>query len=716
VANRFRQALRLAGGYWPSQQVVGDSNDTVIAGRNVVFRGTPGQIYGETWKGISYDISSGGGTFSPVNPLINAVCATGQDSISSTGGTIGTKLKAGMLVLLDRKLYLITSMPSSNTATISPSFEGTGGTYPLTLPYTISPINGGVAYLPGGGNAVSLPRGHVLTTGSSTPIKFRWNMGADGAGGRFSSWLTVTGLPTLVPYTSDFTTPVTLGLTTPPLIDTGRVAALPGGIKQMPAGLYSLRIARGRSETIGYGNPSEASEVQVPAGYKMRIIFPPTEAGQTTWHIFGSLYSVAEGKTGPWYEIVIKTKEDVQAGAPPENLTGTWDFEYRDFEIANAQLATFDNNAPTGANLIAYFGGTVVLLSCLGGALSDVPGTRPPGPSLSPSKAYNIEGYPALAQLATGPVQDIIGYIEAEGRLYAYTRDYIHIVTLTGNADQPLTIRPLAQSSLIRSGAIVYVQGVLYGYGRKGPFRIMVGEGLQQEERAFASAVRKLTQTWAAARVCVAYDPYTSSVIFMHANDHMEPSAGGPKWVTVALAYHLNLDRWSVPCVCTHAMGSLNDYVVTSGCTVNGRALFFADQGISVWEKGQDVAGEPGQQLDWFLSTVFLDQGGEGLQKNIRRVSLTYDANLGYFGIYGGTSTEEIPLAELEVVGAVNAETSQITLPNTDHKLTSSKVFKPNCKNMRLYAVKVGAHYDGSGAPHRIDEIVVEGTIHGPQR
>jgi len=707
VANRFRQALRLAGGYWPSQQVVGDSNDTVIAGRNVVFRGTPGQIYGETWKGISYDPSAGTGAFSPVNAVITASCLNGQESIGMTGGT--SALKAGMLVLIDRKLYLVTSVRSSNAATISPAFEGTNGSYTLMLPYTICPINGGVAYLPGGGNAVSLPRGHVLTTGSGSPIKLRWNMSADGSGGRFSNWLSVTGLPTLIPYGTDFTSPVTLGLTTPPLIDEGRVAALPGGIKQMPAGLYSLRIARGRSETIGYGNPSEASEVQVPAGYKMRIIFPFSELGQTTWHIFGSLYSVAEGKTGPWYEIVVKTVQEVQAGAPPENLEGTWDFEYRDFEIANAQLATFDNNAPTGANLIAYFGGTVVLISCLGSALEDVAGTRPPGPSLSPSKAYNIEGYPALAQLATGPVQDIIGYIEAEGRLYAYTRDYIHIVTLTGNADQPLTIRPLAQSSLIRSGALVYVQGVLYGYGRKGPFRIMVGEGLQQEERAFASAVRKLTQTWASARVCVAYDPYTASVIFMHANDHIE----GTKWVTVALAYHLNLDRWSVPCVCNQ--GGANDYVVTSGCTVNGRAIFFADQGISVWEKGFG-AGDTGQQLDWFLSTVFLDQGGEGLQKNIRRVSLTYDANSGYFGIYGSTSTEEIPLAELEVIGAVNSETSTIVLPNTNHVLKSSQVFKPNCKNMRLFAVKVGAHYDGTGAPHRIDEIVVEGTIHGPQR
>jgi hypothetical protein len=700
MPQKFRQHLRFNGGFVPSQQVNGEANDTVYRGQNVIFKGSAGNIYAEAFRGWQDRTN---GTIFLINTGITVTAISGNQTITQTpaSGGMAAALRGGHMIQLDGRPYLITAVPTTNTATIQPAFQPV--TTPLPASYTIfvmptlCPMNNRLGVAFGGGNAISLPRGHILTTGIKNILQGYPNP-ASGTVVVNDIGLGVSGSPALIRAPS-FLTEIPLGFAVPVI---SAITAVGTGTKNMPAGTYSMRISRGRSETTGYGNPSEAAEVTINAGQAIRITFPAFATGQTTWRIFGSLFSVAEGITGPWYELDELTTTQVTTGGP--GGANTFDFEWRDFEIAGSQLATFDNNIPPQAEFVVLFGGIPILLSCLGQPPSDTPtaADRSPGPSLQPAKAYNIEGFPAAASLAVGPVQNIVGFVEGEGRLYVMTSDYVHIVTLTGNPDQPLTVRPFVQSSFVRHNSLVYVEGILYGYGRRGPVRISGAEGTGAEDRTFAAAVRDVTADWEAARVFVMYDPYNEAIVYIHSSDDLL----GGFWTSKALVYHLPLGIWSTPLIIQESGRDMN---VSGVATLNGRAFFVTANDLWMWDAGA-------ADRQWFVTTPFIDQSAEGLDKNIRNLAVTGRGGIGYAGVYGPLSGDPVDIGSLEAIGAGGSRSGSIVLQPTSNEVAVSKVYKLNVRNIRLYALKVGGTDVVARPRDRVDEMVLTGNVHGPER
>jgi hypothetical protein len=561
----------------------------------------------------------------------------------------------------------------------------------------------GICY--SGGNAVSLPQGHILAAGITRRLVVIGNP-APSESARTVLDTTITDDVSLVPRsetTGLFEAPRLLGLEKPPPLT---LVATASGTKNMPAGRYSMRIARASLETAGYGNPSEATEITITAGQRIEATFPPPVpvGKQTSWRVFASLYSVAEGITGPWYEIEEVAETDIAAAAARARI-----YEWRDYEIAGSQLVTFDNDLPPKASFVVMFGGSAVLVSALGSqTTAGVPVA--PGPSVQPSKGYNPEGFPAGAALAMGPVQDIVSFVEGEGRLYLATSSYIHIVTLTGNPDQPLTVRPFVQCAIVRHNAFVYVQGALYAFSAKGPIRVS-GEGTGAEDRIFAAPVRAVTEKWAAARVFVVYDPHNESILWVHSNDS-QTAAG--KWRTMVLSYSLPLGLWSTPLWIedvepinaeTHPF-QLN-MVVTGVATLGGRAyMVTSEQRLLIWDAGT-------RDQHWYLATPFIDQpSSPGQDKNIRRLSVTHrgmSSKVGVFGIQAGGS-------EPALTADVSASfTGAITLPNAGQEVTTTPVSRINVRNLRLYAIKIQGIDAATNTKHdRVDEIILDGNVHGP--
>lgn len=737
MSNKFRQSIGFTRGFVASQQVAGDSNDTVYAGQNIVFKGSPGNVYAEAFRGIDQVTPlTKAYPFEYNLPQLSVVVTEGSDIIevdgtmagdphADAGGRFGAHMPAGSMIILGRKLYLITQVLTPTKARIRPSFEGTSAhQINIGVPPMLCTMNEMLGITYGGGNAVSLPRGHILTTGSNQRV-----IGISNPAGLVDTPTTdarpteifnvpVSSKPALlnveatpIPYTERL-----LGLSVPPLVP-ANIMAMDGGSKNMPAGRYSMRIARSSLETIGYGNPSEAVEVSINAGQKIKLTFPGAEPGQTAWRVFASLYSVAEAITGPWYELVEVPEAEI--GVLPGRVR---EFEWRDYEIAGSQLVTFDNDLPPLARFVAMYAGMPILLSSRGKPITAGGPEVAPGPSVQPSKLYNPEGFPTGASLAMGPVQDIVSFVEGEGRLYAITNNYIHIITLTGNPDQPLTVRPFAQSSIIKHNSLVYVQGVLYGFSARGPMRIS-GDALGVEDRTFSAPVRDITERWEAARVFVAYDGHNEAILFIHTNDSRTAQYDNER--TMVLSYSIALGVWSTPIFLEDdiphtspdpSSGQEGDLLITGVTTLGGRVFLMQINSrrtagsIRMWDGG--TAAQP-----WYMATPFIDQGAPGMQKNIRQLSVTHRGMATKASVYGLFPDQPAP-AITESGFASSQIPNGLDMATAGGKITATAVEKINAMHMRLYAVKIaGLDTVAAGTNHvpdRVDEIVVAGSIHVP--
>jgi hypothetical protein len=705
MAQKFAQSLKVNRGFVPSQPVAGEANDTVYAGENIVFKGSPQNVYAEVFPGgleVTLKDIAGADTSIPGPSPYPIVCTytNGSDEIRRIDPpAVGIFPYAGTPIIVDRKLYLITRILAANVAKIHPAFEGTDGDY-STLPVpTLCAMNNLIGVCYGGGSAISLPKGHIMTSGIMRKLVIVTNPAPTGMARLVYHNNTLAENPGLILLNDDdtYSDQKTLGFTAPP---PPTLLAVAGGIKNMPAGRYSIRIARSSLETAGYGNSSEAVEITLTAGQRIEATFPVPTENQTAWRVFCSLYSVAEGITGPWYEMAEVKEGDLLGHVP----TRTELFEWRDYEIAGSQLVTFDNEIPPRARFMAMYGGTPVLIGALGLQQGIV---TAPGPSVQPGKPYNIEAFPPSASLAMGPVQDIVSFVEGEGRLYVATNNYIHILSLTGNADQPLTVRPFVQCAIIKHNALVYVEGVLYGFSAQGPVRVS-GEGSGLEDRIFAAPVRAVTEQWEPGRVSVVYDPHNEAILWVHSNDSLH---GGnvtfPEgfWRTMVLSYSLPLGVWSTPLWIERDDEDMNISGVT---TLGSRAYLITDTGhLLMWDH---VTGDQ----RWFMATPFIDQpGAPGSDRNIRHLTVTHRGGATKAGIFGMRAGGPEPDLKANVTASFSGEIS--VPPAGPQAVTATPVEKLNVRNMRLYSVKIMGVNDADNVRlDRVDEIIIDGNVHGP--
>jgi hypothetical protein len=727
-------------GYWPAQAYTGGPNDTIFRGRNVIFQGGPETVYAEVHPGheLIYTIPETSTVSS--SPL---TCTQGSTLVTSNALNQFLILP-GFILNIGRRLYVITAVESAGDPIggdcqfrISPPFQDTSGNYPLfNIPWLVQTTNQVLALMRGGGSIQAVPKGHFLVTGASMfflpeSTAVRILPGKYGGGltvGDFRIQGQNPGLLSFMPkegvYPSSGITAFVVGFDAPIITNLVETSYL--GVKNMPPGTYSLRIARGREETGGYGVLSEAKEVEITIeGRKMQLTFPaadnlgPGNLRQTSWQVFGSLFSVAEGVTGPWYQITEISEEEVAAAGR------IVDFEYRDYEIAGRTLASFDNDPPPRASFLSIFGGIPLLIGAYGTKPTSfgpatVPFGReyPGGPVLQPGKYINPEGFPPNAGVPIGQPEPIVGYVEAEGRVYIMSKNALHVAVLTGNDQAPVTVRPFSQSAFARQGNLLYVEGTLYGFTRNGPVRFSTEGDTGAEDKAFAAIVATDMVDWEAERVCIGYDPASQSVVYFHANDYLNPATA--KWESVAIAYHTKLGVWSTP---IDIRSATEDMHVTSCCTLAGRLHFTTNSLIfepgpladKIWVWGMGSA-----PVEWYVLTPYVDQGAEGWDKSLRGMAATYFVtNNATASIFAAQSDEQVDIAsailQSNATAASGSESLAISMTKPTSAVKTSQYIKINIARKRLYAVRFGSIYTPGAMADRVDEIVIEGFTHIPR-
>lgn len=330
----------------PTQPVSGENNGSIYRGQNMIPRGARGRLYWEVWGGIGSLSEAVADT-----TLTGTVTTTANDTAIVGSGTKFTR------DLIPGQLTTINGRPVSIRAIADDTHAAASQPCPAAAAGAGQTIKAAHTLLDADIYRASLARGNVLRT-------VKGNILFVGQGIVRLNGVVLDGSPEatpqlkvslLNPFNGAYTT-YKMGMKTPVLTT---VVGVAGGTKNMQDGTYSIMIVPARVATEGHNNPSEAIEVAITVGQKIRVTFPAMDAaaGQDAWRVYGTLRSQNQGITGPWYFIDTITTTQVAAAG------GTYDFEYRDAEIKVNEIVEFDNDPPPSAAFVGQLGNYPVLIS-----------------------------------------------------------------------------------------------------------------------------------------------------------------------------------------------------------------------------------------------------------------------------------------------------------------------------------------------------------------
>lgn len=722
-----------AGGYKPTSPYTGEGN-FVFDGLNFFIKGTSDQLYLEAYDG-DLDLSES----VPNTNLTGTFASTAGSALITGTGTLFTQeliLSQGFLV--DAKLYSVVEIISNTSVRVSPTptvtTSGASGFIPHIL-VDVDNMRGTLAR----GSIVRFPKGNLLVVGQG---QVRLNGATIPAGGITA--MRRLQLAVFDPSTSNYSV-YKLGMATPTLTT---VTAVGGGTKNMQEGTYSIRITPARTSTDGENNPSNKVEVALTAGQMIRITFPAmdTAAGQDAWNVYGSLFSTGGGIQGPWFFVQQVTTSQVSSAGG-----STVDIEYLDGEISSNEILSFDNFPPPDAAFCASLQGVPVLVSTNGpgrvlvgtaattAADATVTGTSTvwttdlaigqdiriagnlytvlsvtsntsievtptpiasasgltvmladtcPGPTLRPAKFNNVEAFPADFAVSVSPPEHILGVREANGRIFLMTQNRLHMATLTGNPDLPVSVRPFWRSGFRNSESLVIANGTLYAFTTNGATRSIADGDQGFEEYRFAADVASIMEGWPAANVKVGHDPENEAIIYFCPN-----LAEGIFFSTQALCYMLRLNIWSPLITINSTIGNDN---VTGVATIAGKLYLTYAQKNWAWNAGVVPPTETP-----YIQTGYMDFGAPMYDKDIRGVQATAHANNGNVtcDIYAAPVGTALPVAASSFSQSMGASSSLTPLP----------YLKTNVRRARLASVRLSLpHSPNSDPTSRVDEICMD--------
>lgn len=521
-------------GYIPTQIQAGQTNGTIFRGENLWVR-QGGRL--ENFQGI-LDLGENI-TLLPTSGTLTLVA--GSRTVVGAGTKFTTEIVQGNRILVGGELFVVGFVLDDNTLLVTRA-PSSSIIAPAFIPFMLVPVDtdrGAIV----SGSAQFYRDGIILAVGQG-PFHFNGQKLFD-----FDARLTVYGVAVGVGLFQ-------AGLTTAPelVAGGGSITAVGGGTKGMLGATYSVRLARRRNQTKHVGNAGPFTPITITTGQRIQIVAPPvdTTQGQDSWVLYVTFQGATSdqantyGRIGPWYAI------------DTINDTAPHIYEWADAELTATALAEYDADVPPHASFFAVISDTVVLESCHGNNAIN------PGPFIRAARTRNPEAFPPQALAEVTPPEPIIGVLEGVGRLYLMTENALHIATLTGQTDTPLTIRPFWKTGFSHQNSAAFVNGTIYGFSGGTPTRSRDDGGIGTEEHEFAARVRDIVAAWHPERVFVGHDPVSRAVVFIHAND--EKRSG--RWVSTALCYMLETDSWSTPMVLDDTQ---TDLVVTGLCTAGGK-------------------------------------------------------------------------------------------------------------------------------------------------
>ncbi len=733
-----RVAWRPTGGYRPNSPFNGDDPNYIFRGLNQIIRGNGSLVYCENWRGVS-DLSE---TVTATSLTGTVATTNGSATVTGTSTVFTREVVIGQQILISNQLYQVRAIASDTSLTISPAAGATASGLTAKLPHLMVDVDlyrGTLAR----GNVQRFAQGNLLAVGYGA---VRLN-GATIPSGGLSADKRLK-LAVLDPATGNYSV-YKLGMATPTLTT---VVAQAGGVKNMQAGTYSVRITPARTATGGSNNPSAKVEVTIATGEKIKITFPAmdTTAGQDAWNVYGTLFSTGQGIQGPWYYVQqITTAYVASAG-------GDYSVEWNDAEISGNGLLEFDNDPPPDAGFIASLQGYPVLLSCNGtgrklvgtAATSAGSGTvtgtstvfqtdlaigqivyidgklytvtaiasntsitvspaalgtassltiqladTSPGPVVRPSKPNNPEAFPADFKVAVNPPENIIGVVEGGGRLFLMTENRLHMATLSGNSTSPVTVRPFWRAGFKTGQSLIFVNGQLYGYTTNGPTRSIADgdEGIMEHD--FASPVASIMANWIAERVKVGVDPKNEAVCFFHANDNTNNSG---YYYSTCLMYMLRLGVWSPLIVIESTSANMT---VSGVGTVSGKLYLTISEKNYEWDSGAGT-------ITGYIATPFVDLGENGYDKTVRGMAITaYSSSTISGSVFAAQALEDVPYIALQHGAPSDTVTISFAM-GSDVRQSDWK--RLNVRRGRLIAARVDFAWSGSGTLARLDEIMLD--------
>lgn len=734
-------------GYRPSTPYDGNAADYVFRGINFKLLGDGQAAYLENWKGnLAYTDST-----PPAPVALTGTVSTAALGVTMTGvGTLFTQeLIIGQMILVGDDIFTVYLIASDTSLTVTEAFPSTlaGATAYRTQTITeVDNLRGNLIR----GNVLKTANGNLLAVGDGVVTL---------NGSPLSASLAASKRLTLAIYDPDTMTYTIfpLGMAIPTLTT---VTGQAGGTKNMQAGTYSIRITAARISTGGYNNPSDKVEVTITVGQVIRITFPAmdTASGQDAWDVYVTLFATGQGIQGPWYyygqittamvssaggTVDIEYNDAEVSGArlltfnndpPPDaafvaTLQGlpillSCNGPGRKLAGTAATIAT--DNTVTGTSTtftvdldrgqLIYIGGKLYTVTTITSDTSIEVDPAPlatasplsisladtaPGPVIRPAKpainGANIEAFPALFKVAVDPPENIIGWVRgAQGRIYAMTQNYLHLVSSTGNPDFPVTVRPFWRAGFRNPQGLCFVNGTLYGYTQNGPTRSIADgdEGLM--EHSFAAPVASVFALWPAERVRVGYDPVNECVCYFISG--VGAGATGFR-ESAALMYNLRLGAWSTEIVMQNQAGNAT---VTGVATVAGQLVVTISGVNYLWDAG--VA-----PLACYFATPFMDAGDPGADKTVTGLQITcYSTSTVGGGIWSAEAGEDVPITDLQ--DDTNSDSGGVSFAQGSF-VRPSFLGRINVPRARLFAARFALGWDGSGQLARVDECLIRGNI-----
>jgi hypothetical protein len=375
---------------------------------------------------------------------------------------------------------------------------------------------------------------------------------------------------------------------------------------------------------------------------------------------------------------------------------------YIDGKLYTVLTVTDDTNIVVTPNALATASGLTMSLA-----------DTTPGPVIRPAKpainGANVEAFPASFKVAVDPPENIIGWIRgAQGRIYVMTENYLHMVSSTGNPDLPVTVRPYWRAGFRNPQALCFVNDTLYGYTMNGPTRSIADADEGIMEHSFAGPIAAITKDWKPERVRIGYDPKSEAICFFHST---QGNALTGFRVTDCLMYMLRLGVWSplIQVAKTNASGVVTaDRIVTGVATVAGKLVICATDTVLgtaynyKWDEGVDGIAA-------YITTPFMDAGDPGADKTLTGMQMTgYSSSSVVAGIWSAPAGVDIPLATL-ITGS-SADSGALTFAQGTLS-QPSYLQRANVPRSRLFAIRVGLNWTGSGTLARLDEMALRGNI-----
>jgi hypothetical protein len=139
----------------------------------------------------------------------------------------------------------------------------------------------------------------------------------------------------------------------------------------------------------------------------------------------------------------------------------------------------------------------------------------------------------------------------------------------------------------------------------------------------------------------------------------------------------------------------------------------FGDLGVDTWQfdTPEDLEADR-DPIDYFIAWQMMDNSAEARNKVVKFARITAKAGSPVLKIFAASPGDEISIDDIE--DGANARAT-VNFPTTT-EITRSERKKLQIKNLSIWTAHYSGTWDGTGMKDRLDELVLEGNVHGTQK